>query len=373
MNVRGKSVFSRNAQGICVVLAAAIVATTVGCDVQKVHTAHPEALADTQPPPVNEVQDAAIWIHPTEPAKSLFLVANERRGLEVHSPDGLLLKHLQEGSEPRYVDVLYDVPTGDASADLVVTACQGEGMAGVRLYRVDPAKSKLAIFTDASLPVFNGTAPLGIFAWHDRKGKTSYVFVTDELGNAEQYRLAVEGGDTGKLELLRSIKLPGKAKCGVVDPDSGKAYFAVDKQGVWAIDATPGAPVEGKFVIRTGENGLVPNVRGPALLRAADGHNRLVVSGQATKGSATRVNVYDATTYAFLAAIEPAPGALGVPEHASGIDVTSHPLGPAMPAGALLINDQINPNGSESFKIYDWGAIAREARLSLDKPASPRS
>ncbi|MCU0957435.1 MAG: phytase, partial [Hydrogenophaga sp.] len=44
-----------------------------------------------------------------------------------------------------------------------------------------------------------------------------------------------------------------------------------------------------------------------------------------------------------------------------GLEVTSRPLGPALPAGALVVQDGYKrlPSGTQNFKIIDWRDIER--------------
>jgi 3-phytase len=336
--------------------------------------ARPSPVAHSHPAPINEVQDAAFWIHPTEPARSLVLVTNEHRGLEVHNLDGVLLKHLDEGIEPQYVDVLYSVATASGRRDLVFASCQGDLSMGVKVWAVDPEKSKLiSLEKQGVMPVFGGAAPLGLFGYRSREGR-AFLFLTTGEGDVEQHEVVpAVVGEGVELKLCRTFKLGGKSKGGVADADYGEVYFEVDKVGVFRFRADPGAGAEGELVIRAGENGLMPNVRGPALYRDTKGGGYLLVGGQGKKGDAAVIHVYERRPpYRHLLRIEPDAGAFGVPEHASGLDITSANTSSNFKGGVLALNDQQNENGSEDFKLYAWRDIARQGRLEWRGGLSPR-
>lgn len=334
----------------------------------------PRAKAVSQPVPVNEVQDAAFWIHPTDPAKSLLFITNEKRGLEVHNLDGLLIKHVDNKSEPCYVDVLYDFPWKQGTADLVLASCLAPEYAGVRAWRVNLATRKLEDVTaGAALKVFDGRPPIGLCSYHSPKTGKCYFFVTLRDGPVEQHELAMTPDGKVTSRRVRAFALGGEVKSCIADDECGFVYIAEDDVGVWRYPAEPDALAEGRCVIRVGENGLVPNVKGPDIYHAAGGRGYLLVVTQGSKGTHTCVKVYERQgDNRFLLTIDPSPAAFGRIDHCSGLAVTNRPTIAAFPEGVLALNDQINPNASEDFKLYSWGEIARAGGLLIDTGWSPR-
>ncbi len=345
-----------------------------GCRSPQGLVVSPCAKAVSQPVPVNEVQDAAIWLHPTEPAKSLLFITNEKRGLEVHNLDGLLIKHVDNGIEPCYVDVLYEYPAAGKPVDLAVVSCMAPDFAGVRAYRIDPDRRKLFDATAGpAIKVFDGLAPVGLCAYHSRKTGQCYFFVTLREGKVEQHELLVtpEGRFTSRL--VRAFTLGGEVKSCIADDEMGFVYVAEDDVGIWRFPAEPQEKPEGKCVIRVGENGLIPNAKGPAIYGAAGGRGYIIVVSQGPKGGHTCVKVYQRDgDNAFVLSIEPSPVGFDRLDHTSGLAVTNQPTIPAFPQGVLALNDQINPNASEDFKLYSWSDIAEAGRLIVDTTWSPR-
>ena len=47
---------------------------------------------DRKPAGTNDADDAAFWIHPTDPSKSLILGTVKEAGLDVYRPDGTLVQ-----------------------------------------------------------------------------------------------------------------------------------------------------------------------------------------------------------------------------------------------------------------------------------------
>ncbi len=334
----------------------------------------PRAKAVSQPVAVNEVDDAAIWLHPTEPSKSLLLIANERRGLEVHHLDGLLLKHLDDGIHANNVDLIYEFPLGGKLADLAVASCLAPEFAGVRVWRIDPAQRKLFDATVGSvIKVFDGDTPLGLCTYHSRKTGKSFFFVTARSGRIEQYELFASGAEQVTARRVRTFGRPSKVEGCVADEERAVVYFAEEDTGVWRYEAEPEAPTDGTLVIRVGEHGLIPDVEGLALYCAASGRGYLIVASQGPKGGHACLKVYEREgENRFVLTIDPTPKGFGGLERISGVAVTNQPTIREFPAGVLAVNDQINPNASEDFKLYSWQDIARAAGLLIDPQWSPR-
>jgi len=335
----------------------------------------PRARAVSQPMAVNEVQDAAVWIHPTEPARSLLVVTNEKRGMEVHNLSGLLLKHVDAGVQPCYVDVIYGFRLDGESEDLVLASCMAPGFAGVRVWRINSATCKIEDVTAGpAIQVFAGQAPVGLCSYHSLKTGKHYFFVTLRDGPVEQHELFETPEGRVSARLVRKFALGGEVKSCIADDEYGVVYVAEDDVGVWRFPAEPDAEPQGKCVIRVGENGLVPNVKGPAIYCASDGRGYLLVVSQGSKGAYTCTKVYERSgDYRFLLTIDPSPAGFGALDHSSGLAVTNQPTVAQFSQGVLAINDQINPNASEDFKLYSWSDIARMGGLLIDTTWSPRS
>ena len=334
----------------------------------------PRAQAVSQPVPVNEVQSAVFWVHPTATAKSLLLITNERRGLEVHDVSGLLLKHLNDGCRPCYVDVLYDFPIQGRTVDLALASCMAPDVAGVKVWRIDAGRRKLVDLTSAgALKVFDGRPPIGLCTYHSRRTGKCFIFVTLRAGEVEQYELVADEGQTLAAQRVRAFRLKGEIKSCIADDETGFVYVAEDAVGIWRYDAEPEAAVDGACVIRVGEHGLVPNVKGPAIYHADGGKGYLLVVSQGAKGGHTCIKVYERQgDNDYVLTIEPSAEPFGPIDHCSGLAVTNSPTAPGFSEGALAVNDQINPNASEDFKIFSWGELARQGKLLIDTSWQPR-
>jgi len=347
---------------------------SAGCGQPAGLVVRPCAKRASQPVPVNEVDDGAIWLHPTDPSKSLLLLANERRGLEVHHMDGLLLKHVDDGIHANNVDLVYEFPMTGRTVDLALASCLAPEFAGVKIWRIDPDKRKLYDATAGTvIKVFDGGLPLGLCTYHSRKTHKSYFFVTSRSGQVEQYVLSEAAEGRVAARRVRRFGRPSKVEGCVADEERGVVYFAQEDVGVWRYPAEPDSPADGTCVVRVGENGLIPDVEGLALYCASDGRGYLIVASQGPKGGRSSLKVYERQgDNRFVLTIVPSPAGFGELERISGLTATNQPTIREFSQGVLAVNDHINANASEDFKLYSWGDIARSGRLLIDTTWSPR-
>jgi 3-phytase len=336
----------------------------------------PRAKTVSQPVPVNKVNDAAIWIHPTDPAQSILLVTNEMRGLELHDMDGLLQKlYADDDLHPNNVELIYDFPLNGKMTDLALVSCTTRQSAGVKVFRIDPDKRRLTDITSEHLiKVLDGTAPGGICTYHSNKTQKSYFFARSRTGKIEECELIAKPDGTISANRVRSFELAAKGKFGVSDDERGVVYLGDEKNGVWRFGAEPDADNTGQLVVRVNENGLIQDIDGMALYCGKDGKGYLIVVSQGPKGGLSTLKVYEREgNNRFVLTIDPSAEDFGKLERISSVAVSNRPTISKFPRGVLAANDRINPNASEDFKLYSWEDIAGPAGLLMDTEWSPRA
>jgi 3-phytase len=336
----------------------------------------PRAKTISQPVPVNKVDAAAIWIHPTDPASSFFLVSNELHGIELHDMDGLLQKVYDDDDfRPNNLGLIYDFPLNGAETDLALVSCTTPDSAGVKVFKIDPAKRRLTEITSEHLiKVFDGAPPAGLCAYHSRKTGKSFFFATSRSGKIEQCELIAKPDGSITANRVRTLDLGSKGKFGVADEERGLVYFGEEKAGVRRFNAEPDADAASQLVVNIGENGLIADVVGVALYCAAEGRGYLIVVSQGPKGGLSTLKVYERQgNNRFILTIDPSAEEFGKLERISGIAVTNRPTISLFPRGVLAANDRINPNASEDYKLYSWEDIATPGGLLMDTTWSPRA
>ncbi|HEY4328500.1 MAG TPA: phytase [Phycisphaerae bacterium] len=329
----------------------------------------------SQSVPINQVEDAAIWIHPTDPEKSLLLIANKTHGMELHDFNGVLIKHYDDGKPLAGLDVLYDFPLGKEKIDLAIAACPSDRDSGVRVWRIDPAKDRITDVTAKGIiPVLDDAEPLGIAAYHSRKTGACYFFVTTEEGKIEQYELAADADGQISARRVRQLSLPGKVKAGVADDENAVIYFALEKEGVYRFAAEPDRATSGQLVIKVNDHGLIPDFAGITLYGASGGKGYLIVVSQGPKGVQSTLGIYQRQApNEYVLTVSPSLGGMGGIYSSSGIAVTNRPTSVAFPQGVIAAKNRINSNGIEDYKLYSWKEIAAAGGLVVDTDWSPRS
>ena len=331
----------------------------------------PHARAETEPVPhEHDAADTpAIWVHPTEPESSLVLGTDKRGGLMVYDMDGHTRQIASDGSRPNDVDVIYDFPFGGRRVDLALAGARAAAGQGVKVWLIDPATRQLADVTaNGIIAVFGGTVPYGSCGYHSAKTDKCYFFVTNKLGQIEQYLLKDTGEGTITGEKVRAFSLESICEGAVADPELGSLYVAEERFGIWKFGAEPEDGDRRTLVARVGEHGLLPDIEGLALYCASGGSGYLIASSQ---GSDTFKLYAREGDNPYVLTIDPSADAIGDVEHTDGIAVTNRPTSARFPQGLFVAQDGHN-EPRQNFKLYAWEDIAG-SRLRVDTRWSPRA
>jgi 3-phytase len=328
----------------------------------------PQAVVQTAPVPhpADAADDPAIWLHPTDPAKSMILGTDKQGGLISYDMDGRQLQIVSDHAKPDNVDVLYGVKLGGKTVDLAVAAGRGgPGNEGLKFWSIDAATRKLADVTPNNVvPTFGGTQPYGSGVYHSKKTGKHYAIATNRAGGVEQYELG-DGGRTISAKKVRSLKCSGTVEGVVADDELGRLYISEELKGIWQFDAEPDGPKEGKLVIRAGEHGLTPDVEGVTIYTAAEGKGYVIVSSQGSNN----FKIYNRADFAFVGTIDPKGGAIDDVNDTDGITVTNRPTSAKLSKGCFIVQDGTGPNGGhQNFKVYRWEDIAGD-KLIIDTTA----
>ena len=314
------------------------------------------ALAQTVTPPDIKVAGAtvptaqggangvALLRNPSDPAKSVILATGELGGLEVYGLDGQRTG-ATSGGETYGVDV---------RDDLIAVLDRREGL--LRLSRYDFATGK-ATAIDAR-PLKLGYAGEGVCLHRSARDGALYAFALGGAGQLDQWLLYPTAG--GKLDgrLVRRMTLSSEAKFCVSDDASGQLYVAQEAVGIWRYDADPEAEAVPTLIDANRLGKIAGEVGGLAIVNGGKGSDYLVASN--VEGGT--FNVYDRSADdrfvgAFKVAIDSPSGLYGL----------RAPVGSTLPAGALLIADDLK-QGANS-KIVSWADVAAALKLSVGQDA----
>lgn len=312
--------------------------------------------------------DAAVWVHPSDGAKSLVIGTNKRRGLHVYDLDGAELQQLSIG-RPNNVDVISEL-------NLVFASNRAGDV--VSVLRVDPNTRRL---TEAGAFSTGLTEVYGLCAYIDPASGAGRVVVNSKFGTLRIFGLPAVIPSTGPAcgentpELLREIHVGTQIEGVVADAERGFLYVGEECVGVWRYPIDPATEPARTLLDVVGDNGpvqgrLARDVEGITLYRVNEREGYLIVSCQGQD----RFAVYDRGSNAYLGSFtltyRPGTSEADRVTHTDGIEVSNRPLGPKYPAGIFIAQDDAD-GGRQSFKFASWADIARAFSPPLKVAASP--
>ncbi len=325
----------------------------------------PKAIVETEPVPSqgDAADDPAIWIHPTNPERSLVLGTDKKGGLNVFDLDGKRIQLISDGSRPNNVDVLYGFPLGGRAVDLAVAGTRSRSRPGLAFWRIDPDTGRLSeLGPIPAFTVFGGAEPYGSCVYKSPRDGASYVFLTSKDGVVEQYRLDAEGPSSIRATRVRTLNVDSTAEGCVADFDVGWLYVAEEDVGIWRFGAEPDAGTSRTLIARVGDHGLAADVEGLTIYYASGNKGYLIASSQ----GANTFQVFERDgSNAFVLTIDPSSGTIGDVSESDGIDVTNVATSPRFPRGLFVCQDGRARNGRQNFKFFAWEQIAGD-RLIVD-------
>jgi myo-inositol-hexaphosphate 3-phosphohydrolase len=365
--------------GRCPVRSVALVINVLLCllwlqvTAAQAATVQVSATVETDPVPNSgdAADDAAIWIHPTDPSLSTVIGTDKTTGggLIVYDLSGRRLYFYADG-RLNNVDVRYNFVLGDTAVALV--GATNRVLKRIDFYKVNPADRSLT--KAGSVPTSSAiTTPRGFALYHSPTSGKYYAFVTDS-GKTDQYELSgASGSVTGTL--VRQFALSNPTEGLVADDELGRLYVAEeDIGGIWRYGAEPGDGRTGVKVDSTTELGgnIVQDVKGLALYYGSNGTGYLLAASQGSDS----FHVYNRGDNAHVGAFKIVAGN-GIDEVTGedGIDVTSFGLGPRFPQGFFISQDHANGGGgNQNFKLVPWQSIATafSPALLVDTSLDPR-
>jgi myo-inositol-hexaphosphate 3-phosphohydrolase len=316
--------------------------------------------------------DAAIWIHPTDPSKSTIIgtdKSTDGHGLVVYDLSGRELFYYPVG-RMNNVDVRYNFPLGDTKVALVGVTNRVRSLDFYKVNESDRSLTKVGSFA----PGTDITTPRGFALYHSPDTGKYYAYVTDSA-KVEQWEL---DGSTGSVtgRIVRKWTISGPATEGLVADDEMKRLYVAQEDigGIWRIGAEPGHSTIGTKVVSTTENGgdIVQDIKGISIYYGSGGAGYLLAASQGSN----RFHVYARDDNRPLGAFAiPTGNGIDAVTGTDGIDVTNFGVGGPFPEGFFITQDHVNDNGQhQNFKLVPWQSIAAAyaPALLVDATYDPR-
>ncbi|HRE03252.1 MAG TPA: phytase, partial [Ilumatobacteraceae bacterium] len=290
-----------------------------------------------------DLDDPAIYLNATDPAKSFVITTEKDAGFTSYDLNGTEIESSPDAAI-RYnnVDLIYGFELDGTAVDLAVFSDRENDTLAV--YRIDAATQTLVDVTSAELldsafTIFgedDGEATAyGLATYKSIKDGKSYAYVTQADGaQVAQLELIDNGDGTVTAEVVRTILLPVPAGDDaedyqsegiVVDQETGRLYVVPEGEiGILRYSAEADGGQDYAVVQPIDQAFFTPDVEGLSIYYGEDGEGYLIASSQGDNTfavfSRTGNNAYLGS---FVVGSE---GGIDGVQETDGIDIFSGPL-----------------------------------------------
>lgn len=319
------------------------------------------ASAETEPVPGrgDAADDPAIWVNRDDPAASLILGTDKKRGLNVYRLDGTLRQFLPIG-RMNNVDLRDGFELG--GREVVIVAASDRDRNAIALFAFTPEQPDLVDVADGVIAT--GLNQIyGLCMYRSPVSGQFYVFVNDKDGRYQQHELrASPSSERVSTRLVREFRVAGQPEGCAADDPLGWLYVGEEAAGFYRLSAAADAPADLVLVDRVGTGRLVADVEGIALYRRPEGHGYLVVSSQ---GDDAYALYQRAPPNDFVGRFTIGDGPVDGASSTDGLEVTSEALPSPYEQGLLVVQDGTNtaPRAPQNFKLVPWSEVQRALNL----------
>lgn len=300
----------------------------------------------------------AIWIHPTDPSKSVIIATQKKSGLYVYDLSGKPLQFLPDG-RMNNVDLRNGFKLGGKSVTLVTASDRTHR--SIAIYTLDPETRQLT-------SVANGVQatglddPYGLCMYRSAKSAKTYVFINQPDGKMRQWELRGTAAGKVQTKLVRDFAFATQAEGCVADDETGALYVAEEDVGLWRMGAEPNTGSAKTMIAAIKDNpALKDDLEGVGLVTQPDGTGYIVVSSQGNDSYAV-FKREDRNEYlgSFAIGANSTLGIDGVSE-TDGLDVTGLSVGPGFESGLMVAQDgrNVSPPENQNFKLIPWESVIR--------------
>lgn len=311
-------------------------------------------------PVAHDSDDPAIWINPTDPAKSLVIGTDKATDGALYAFDlaGKIVGRVPGLKRPNNVDAITGLILGGKSTDIAVTT-EREAQR-LRVFRLPD----LAPLDRGDLIVFGGDvtrAPMGIALYRRPTDGAVFAIVGGKSGPTEgylaQYRLEDDGTGQVKMTLVRNFgRYSGKKEIEAIAVDAalGYVYCSDETVGVRKYRVDPDAPNANEELALFGTAGFASDHEGITVYPTGVATGYILVSNQ----QADTFRIFPREGLAGKAHDHPLLASVRLSTRESdGSELTPVAL-PGFPGGLFVAMST-----DRTYHFYAWDDIARAAGL----------
>ncbi|MFQ5676308.1 MAG: phytase [bacterium] len=310
-------------------------------------------------PVKHDSDDPAIWLHPTDPSKSLIIGTdkNEDGALYVFDLNGKIIeeKTVRNLKRPNNVDVEYGLMLQGVRTDIAVATERYANK--IRVFSLP----EMIAIDNGGIEVFAGEskrAPMGIALYKRASDGVIFAMVGRKEGPKDgtylwQYRLKDDGSGQVKGTKVREFGIwSGKKEIEAIAVDDalGYVYYSDEGVGVRKYYADPDANDANVELALFGTEGFEEDQEGISIYQVNDGAGYILVSDQ----SANEFHIFkregepdDPHNHQLVKVVKVSTN------HSDGSEVTNAVLNTTFPAGLFVAMSD-----DKTFHFYSWADIA---------------
>ncbi len=306
-----------------------------------------------------DADDPAIWIHPTNAARSVIIGTDKdsaHGGLYVWNLKGEQLQFVPL-ERPNNVDVRHGMKLKDRTIDVAVTQeCRKRTL---RVFEIDPANGTLTDITIAGgIPTPELEAPYGLCLYRRPGDGAIFVITSSREGESakhlHQYQLFENKNGKIRGKYVRALgrdSITDKVEGLVADDELGYVYAGDEEAAVRKYHADPASGNEAQLAEFALDDGIQGDREGLAIYRCDEKTGYLLLSSQKGKKYSS-LKVYrregesgNPHEHKLLTTLD----TIGS-EETDGLEVTHHGVHEQFPHGLIVKHD----SPGRHFKIYSW-------------------
>ncbi len=340
--------------------------------------------------------DTALWLHPTDPTRSIILGSN-KTGSTYGEIYGFALNGgrwdsagswgttnwFDQGKKLNEVDLSYNFQAGGERWDIVAAANRTDDQIDFFRVTTDPAGdfSGLASIGNISTSVLGGDNPYGITLFHSSSLDKHYALASSKDGTVAQWELGYNAGVITGSKVWEAEVSTSEVEGMVADDVHEVIYISGENTSLYRYQTSGGVIQDAGRVTVDSVSGpnLTADIEGLAIYYGSDGSGYLIASSQGSDQFAVYDRQYAgsaANNHLFNFTIDENAGAEidGVSD-TDGIDVTNANLGGQFASGVFFAHDNSNSGHSISnIKLVSWADVADETtpNLIIDTAWDPR-
>ncbi|MDO5510730.1 MAG: phytase [Weeksellaceae bacterium] len=306
-------------------------------------------------PVKHDTDDPAIWIHPTDPTKSLIIGTDKDTDGKLYAFDlqGKIVRESIPLRRPNNVDVVNDFVFNGKKISIAVATERERNR--IRVFSLPD----LTPIDGDGILVFEGEEhnfPMGISLFHDKAASAHYAIVGRKDGPSgsylHQYKLVESQGKVAAEKVRSFGEYSGKKEIEAiaVDQENGFIYYSDEMHGIYKYSVYPDAA--NTPLAFFGQDDFKRDMEGISIYKKDEKTGYIIISDQQNNS----FNIYrregdagNPHSHTRIAVITMST------QGSDGNETTSVNLGAKFPKGIFVAMSE-----DKTFQIYDWRDIQQE-------------